>query len=201
MIYFLSMFSIGVFAITGVIATRYKNIDLFSVVFLGAVTALAGGTIRDIILGAYPIYWVDDLMYLWVAVLTSLSAFWILQKLSHLHTALLYLDALGLALFAITGATKTIALGFSPSIAVVMGLITAIFGSILRDLLSGSPSLLLSKDMYATPVLFGVSIFVLLQHYIPEFTLAIPLCIAITFAFRACAIYFHLHYPKWLCSP
>ncbi len=62
MLYFLGLFSIGVFAITGVIATQHKNLDLFSVIFLGAVTALAGGTIRDMILGHYPIYWVDDLM-------------------------------------------------------------------------------------------------------------------------------------------
>ncbi len=200
MIYLLGMFSIGVFAVTGVIAARHKNLDLFSKVFLGAVTALGGGTIRDIILGHYPIYWVDDLWFLWVAVITSFISFFIIRSLSNRYQLLLYLDALGMALFSITAAVKTLQLGFSSSIAVVMGLITAIFGGILRDLLSGNPSLLLSKELYATPILIGVSIFVALHDYLPTFAFSVPLCIFITFIFRACAIYYRLHYPTWLCS-
>ncbi len=199
MLYLLGMFSIGIFAITSVIATRHKNLDIFSVIFLGAVTALGGGTIRDILLDQ-PVFWISDLWFLWVAVLVSLAAFFIIRTLSNRYQLLLYLDALGIALFSITAAAKTINLGFFAPIAVVMGLITAIFGSILRDLLSNSPSLLLSKEMYATPILIGVSIFVTLNHYVPHLTIAIPLCILITFVFRACAIYFKLHYPKWLCS-
>ncbi len=200
MLYLLGLFSIGVFAITSVIATHNKNLDIFSVVFLGSVTALGGGTIRDIILGQYPIYWVDDLWFLWVSVLVSLTAFFVTKSLSNRYQLLLYLDALGIALFSITAAAKTLELGFSPSIAVVMGLITAIFGSILRDLLTGSPSLLLSKDLYATPVLLGTSIFVGLNYWFPHLTWAVPLCIGVTFAFRAFAIYYHWHFPKWLCS-
>ena len=198
--YILGMFSIGVFAVTSVIATQNKNLDIFSVVFLGAVTALGGGTLRDMILGAYPIYWVADLWFLWVAVLTSLLAFFVVRTLSNRYQLLLYLDALGIALFSITAAVKTLSLGFSASIAVVMGLITAIFGSILRDLLTCTPSLLLRQEMYATPVLVGVSIFVGIHHWRPHSTLAIPFCVALTFIFRACSIYYQLHYPKWLCS-
>ncbi len=200
MVYLLGMFSIGVFAITSVIATQNKNLDLFSVVFLGAVTALGGGTIRDMILGQYPIFWVNDLWFLWVAVFTSLFAFFIVRSLSNRYQLLLYMDALGISLFSITAAAKTLGLGFSPSIAVVMGLITAIFGSILRDLLTGSPSLLLRKEMYATPVLLGVSIYVALNQLLPNPSLNIPAAIVITFIFRACAIRYQLHYPGWLCS-
>ena len=200
MLYLLGMFSIGVFAVTSVISTQNKNLDLFSVVFLGAVTALGGGTIRDIILGQYPIYWVKDLWFLWVAVCVSVAAFFVVQKLSHRYQLLLYLDALGISLFAITAAAKSLNLGFSASIAVVMGLITAIFGSILRDLLTGSPSLLLRQEMYATPVLLGVSIFVGLDLWWPNVIFNVPFCIVLTFVFRASAIYYQLHYPRWLCS-
>jgi len=200
MVYLLGMFSIGVFAVTSVLATQNKNLDIFSVIFLGSITALGGGTIRDMILGQYPVFWVNDLWFLWVAVITSLIAFFIIRSLSHKHQLLLYLDALGIALFSITAAAKTINIGFSPSIAVVMGLITAIFGGILRDVLSGSPSLLLRKEMYATPVLLGLCIFIALNQWIPNPNLNIPLSISITFAFRACSIYFSLHYPSWLCS-
>lgn len=200
MIYLLGMFSIGVFAVTSVIATQNKNLDIFSVVFLGAVTALGGGTIRDMILGQLPVYWVKDLWFLWVAVGTSLVAFFIVRSLSNRQTLLLYLDALGIALFSITAAAKTLGLGYSPSIAIVMGLITAIFGGILRDVLAGTPSLLLRKEMYATPILVGLCIYVALNRWLPNPELNIPLSISITFIIRACAIHFKLHYPAWLCS-
>ena len=198
--YLLGMFSIGVFAVTSVIATQNKNLDIFSVVFLGAVTALGGGTIRDIILGSFPIYWVEDLWFLWVAVLVSFLAFFVVKFISHRQKLLLYLDALGIALFSITAAAKTLNLGFPASIAVVMGLITAIFGSILRDLLTGSPSLLLRKEMYATPVLLGVSLFVGVDYYFPDFSFNVPVSISVVFIIRACSIHYQLHYPRWLCS-
>ncbi|MFT6255351.1 MAG: putative membrane protein YeiH, partial [Granulosicoccus sp.] len=166
--YMLSMFSMGVFAVTGVIATRHKNLDILSVVMLGSITALGGGTIRDMILGNYPIYWVNDLWYLWVSVSVSFIAFFIIKALSNRYQLLLYMDALGISLFSITAALKTTNLGYSPSIAVVMGIITAIFGGIMRDILSDSPCLLLSKELYATPVLAGLSIFVTLNHYLPN---------------------------------
>lgn len=200
MLYLLGMFSIGIFAVTSIIATQNKNLDIFSAVFLGVMTALGGGTIRDVILGTYPVYWVSDLWFLWAATGTSLVAFFIVQHLSNRQTLLLYLDAMGISLFSIVAAANTIGLGFSAPIAVIMGLITAIFGSILRDLLTNNPSLLLRKEMYATPILLGTIVYTLLNHWLPNPELNIPLCIGITFVFRCCAIFFHLHYPSWLCS-
>jgi len=198
--YMLSMFSMGVFAVTGVIATRHKNLDILSVVMLGSITALGGGTIRDIILGNYPIYWVNDLWYLWVSVSVSFIAFFIIKALSNRYQLLLYMDALGISLFSITAALKTTNLGYSPSIAVVMGIITAIFGGIMRDILSDSPCLLLSKELYATPVLAGLSIFVTLNHYLPNPALNVPLCIAMIFVMRSCAIFYKLELPKWFIA-
>ncbi|MFT6791732.1 MAG: putative membrane protein YeiH [Cellvibrionaceae bacterium] len=196
----LGLFSIGVFAITSVIATQNKNLDIFSVIFLAAVAALGGGTIRDIILGVDPIFWIGDLWFLWIVVGTALVAFFIMRRLSNRNALLLYLDALGISLFSITAAAKTFGLGHSGSVAVVMGLITAIFGSILRDLLAGSPSLLLRREMYATPVLLGLCIYAALESFLANPELTIPFCITMTFCFRAAAIHFHLQYPHWLCS-
>jgi uncharacterized membrane protein YeiH len=200
MLYIIGLFSIGIFAITSVIATQNKNLDIFSVIFFGAVTALGGGTIRDMILGIYPLFWVKDLWFLWIAVFTSLLAFFIVRTLSNRYKLLLYLDALGVSLFAITAAERTMTLGYPASIAIVMGLITAIFGSILRDILTNSPSLLLRKELYATPILLGTSIFTLLHYWMPNPELHVGLCIVLTFIFRCAAIHFHLQYPSWLCS-
>ncbi|MGB0664601.1 MAG: trimeric intracellular cation channel family protein [Pontibacterium sp.] len=200
MLYWLGLFSMGIFAVTSVIATQKRNLDIFSVVFLASVAALGGGTLRDIILGNYPIYWVSDLWYLWIAVAVSIAAFFMVQILTHRYTLLLYLDALGVALFSVTAAAKTLNLGYSASIAVVMGIITAIFGGVLRDILSGSPSLLLSKELYATPVLVGLSLFVGLEMFVPNREVNVPLCIGFIFFYRAAAIHYKLQYPKWLCS-
>ena len=198
MMYFLGMFSIGVFAITSVIATRHKDLDILSIVLLGIITALGGGTVRDIILGQYPIFWIRDIWYLWVAFAVSLISFFIVRSLSNRYRLLLYLDALGIALFSITAAARTIELGFPASIAILMGLITAIFGGIIRDTLTDSPSVLFSKELYATPVLFGVTVYVILNRWFPDVQFIIPLCIIITFVFRICAIRYQLQYPKWL---
>jgi uncharacterized membrane protein YeiH len=112
----------------------------------------------------------------------------------------LYLDALGIALFSITAAAKTISLGFNPAIAVVMGLITTIFGGILRDVLAGSPSLLLRKGMYASPVLLGLRMYIALNQWLPNPNVNISASISITFLFRSAAIYYGINYPSWLCS-
>ncbi len=199
MIYYLGMFSIAVFAITGVIATKEKELDLFSIVFLGLVTALGGGTIRDIILGSYPVFWISDPMFLWTALIASLVSFGGGRYFSNLYSMFLYLDALGIALFSIVATQKTMSLGHPPYIAVIMGVITAIFGSILRDILTGRPTLLLSKELYATPVLIGTILYVGLDYMTHHSLFVIPLCIVFIFLFRSVAIRFNITYPSWLC--
>ena len=200
MLYSLGMFSIGIFAITSIISTQNKNIDIFSAIFLAAITALGGGTVRDVILGQYPVFWMQDMLYVWVSIGTALIAFFIVQTLRNRYQLLLYLDALAAALFSIVAANKVLSLGLTAPVAIIMGLITAIVGGILRDLLTGHPSILMSKEMYATPILLGLITYVLLYRFIPNPSINVPLCIAVSFSFRALAIYCKWHYPAWLCS-
>lgn len=200
MLYILGMFSIGIFAITSIISTQNKNIDIFSAILLAAITALGGGTVRDVILGQYPVFWMKDLLYLWVTIGTAFVAFFIVQALQNRYQLLLYLDALATALFSIVAANTVLTLGFSAPIAIVMGLITAIVGGILRDLLTGHPSILMRKEMYATPILLGLISYIILGAFLTTSVFNVPLCIAITFSLRSCAIYYQWRYPAWLCS-
>ena len=150
----ITLIAIGVFAITGVLAGLRKGADIFSLLVFGLVTALGGGTIRDMILNI-PVFWVNDLSYIWVAVGAAFLAFFVYRVISRAYRLLLYLDAIGVALFTIQSIDKVLGLGHPPAIAIIMGIITGIGGGLVRDVLTDRPNLLMTKDLYATPILVG----------------------------------------------
>lgn len=186
------------FAITGVIAAGQKGMDIFSITLLGVVTALGGGTIRDLILDSSPVFWVGDLLYLWVSVAASILTFFLVRYAKHVLRLLLFVDAFGLSLFTVLAAEKTITLGFSIPVAVLMGVITGIAGGMLRDILTGRMPLLLGKEFYATPALLGAIVFALLVQYFPGHDFNRLYAIAVIFLLRAAAIQWDLYYPGWL---
>jgi uncharacterized membrane protein YeiH len=198
MIYYLGLIGIAAFSITGVIAAGKKGMDIFSIVLLGVVTALGGGTLRDIILDASPVFWVADLFYLWVAVIASILTFFLVRHANHVLRLLLFVDAFGLALFTVLATEKTLILGFSKPVAVLMGIITGIAGGMIRDILTGRMPLLLGKEFYATPALLGAVVFTLLSSYFPTHDLNRIYAIVVIFLLRAAAIQWGLYYPKWL---
>lgn len=197
-LYWGGMLGIAAFAITGVIAAGKRGMDIFSIVLLGVVTALGGGTLRDMILDVDSVFWITDLTYLWVSIAASVITFFSIRYMTYLMTVLLYVDAIGLALFTVFAADKTLALGFSSPVAVMMGLITGITGGILRDILTGRKPFLLCREFYATPALLGVVLFVLLENYYPTIKFSWFLSTAVIFLFRILAIHFGLYYPDRL---
>ena len=198
MIYSLGLIGIAAFAITGVMAAGKKGMDIFSITLLGVVTALGGGTLRDIILDTNPIFWVEDLFYLWVSVSASILTFFLVRFVSHVFHLLLFIDAFGLSLFTILATEKTLTLGFSNPVAVLMGVITGIAGGMIRDILTGRMPLLLGKEFYATPALLGAIVFAILYYYFPTHELNRLYAIAVVFILRSSAIQWNLYYPKWL---
>lgn len=198
MVYYLGLIGMAAFAITGVIAAGKKNMDIFSIVLLGVVTAIGGGTLRDIILDTSPVFWVGDLTYLWVSIAASMVAFFGVRLIARLYTLFLYLDAFGLALFTIIAVENTLHLGYGATIGVFMGIITGITGGMLRDLLTGKMPLLLRKEFYATPALIGAVCFVLLTKLLPGHEYSKIYCITLIFLLRFLAIHFGLYYPGWL---
>ncbi|CAG36794.1 trimeric intracellular cation channel family protein, partial [Desulfotalea psychrophila] len=121
MIYYMGLIGIAAFAITGVIAAGKKGMAIFSVVLLGVVTALGGGTLRDVIIDSGPAFWANDLLYLWIAVSASVITFFLIQHVRHALKLLLFVDAFGLSLFTVLATEKTLVLGFSEPVAVLMG--------------------------------------------------------------------------------
>jgi uncharacterized membrane protein YeiH len=195
--YYFEMLGTAVFAITGVLAVTRRGLDVFGALVLGIVTALGGGTLRDLIVGVRP-FWIDDFNYVWVAGAGALLAFWIGSIFRNAYRALLYLDAIGAALFAVTAANKVLLLGMSGPVAVAMGILTGIGGGLIRDVLAGRPTLLMSREIYATPILLGCIAFVVLQTAAPSFPYAPAAGFSIIFGVRALAIHRHLEMPVWL---
>jgi uncharacterized membrane protein YeiH len=197
--YYLEMLGTAVFAITGVLAVNRRGLDVIGAMVLGIVTALGGGTLRDLIIGTTPL-WIGDFNYVWSAIGGALAAFWIGSAFRNVFRALLYLDAVGAALFAVSAANKVLLLGLSGPVAVTMGVLTGIGGGLIRDVLAGRPTLLMSRDIYATPILIGCMVFVALRNFAPDFPFAGAVAFTIIFGVRALAIYKHLEMPVWLTN-
>jgi uncharacterized membrane protein YeiH len=164
--YLLEHFAVAISAVTGVLAAR-KQVDLFGVIALALVTALGGGTIRDVILAHGPVFWVEDSRFLDTAVITAVIMFCLVRINELPRMILLIADAFSLALFTIVGTEKAASFHVPPSVAIAMGIVTGVAGGILRDLLMGQIPLVFQREiyLYATAAFCGASLFVLLKHY------------------------------------
>ncbi|KAF1073402.1 trimeric intracellular cation channel family protein [Methanogenium sp. MK-MG] len=191
---------VAAFAISGVIAGARQDANILTVLVLGVVTAIGGGTLRDIILNI-PVFWVRDFTVVWLAILASLVAFLFSSIFrDRMGKALLYADAIGVSFFSVAAIDKTLALGHTGEVAVIMGFVTACTGGILRDLLTGRPPLVIaSEELFVTPVLIGGILYVLLLEIAPQYATQWPV-VAICFivGFRGIAIETGLQFPRWL---
>ena len=195
MIYFLDLFGVAVFAITGSLAAGEKQMDLFGVLVLALATALGGGTLRDLILGAYPVFWISDPLYIFVGTAVAVLIFVLARFLRPPAKALKFADAFGLAVFTVVGTGKALSLGVPGSISVIMGVMTGVAGGIIRDMLSGEIPLVLKAEIYATASLCGAVIYVALTDRFPFMPLAAPVAITAVLALRLAAIHWNLSLP------
>ena len=156
----LDWFGVIVFAVSGALVASRKQMDIVGFALLGTVTGIGGGTLRDILLGQLPVFWVREPAYLITCVIVSAVVFLTAHIPQSRYRLLLWFDALGLSLFAITGAERALLAGSGPMIAVVMGAITATFGGIIRDVLGAESPVVLSREVYVTAALLGATVFV-----------------------------------------
>ena len=192
-IQFLDRFGVFVFALSGGIAAVRHQMDLFGVVFLALLPAIGGGTMRDLILDA-PVFWLDDPLTIWLAVAGGLTAFVAHRRLDAFKP-LRWADAMGLSVFAITGAAKAVDLGFGVTVVLIMGVMTACIGGLIRDTVANNDPLLLKKDIYATAALVGSGGYFLLSSQGFGTEVSLIGGIAVTFAIRAASIIYNLSLP------
>lgn len=203
LMFWLAIVATMAFAITAVLAIADRGVDIFGVVVLGVITAVGGGTMRDLILGVRP-FWVEDLVFVPVAIFSSLLAFLGRSFFTQpqVFKLMLYLDGLGAALFGIQGAMKAYEMAFGwPLAPVILGVITAIGGGIMRDVIAGRKNLLMTTELYAIPVALGCLLLMTSLHFYPRHAIEILIgCTALTFLMRATAIHWGLKVPAFLVT-
>lgn len=190
-----------VFAITGALVAAKKQSDIISFVILGTITGIGGGTVRDVILGQAPVFWVHQPVYVYLCVLTSCITFFTAHFISRYQRYIVWADALGMALFTVVGTQIALSTGAPPAVAVLMGIITATFGGIIRDTLSREDNLILRKEIYATASFAGALSYVILARvaFIGH-DAALWIAVGVTFALRGAAIVYNLRLPgyRWV---
>ena len=151
---------VAVFAATGALAASRKQLDLVGFIFLAAVTGTGGGSVRDVLLGATPVFWVEKPVYLLICAAVAILTFFTAHLVESRYKLLLWLDAAGLAAYSVMGAAKGLAISGSMTVAIVTGMLTATFGGVLRDILAGEPSVLMRPEIFVTAAGIGAAAFV-----------------------------------------
>jgi uncharacterized membrane protein YeiH len=186
---------VAMFAASGALMAASKRQDVVTFIFFAAITGVGGGTLRDLLIDA-PVFWVLDPGYVIVCTVVAVLVFLTRGRGVHEQT-LLWLDAVGLCVYAVVGAAKALALGVHPVICVVMGALTATFGGIIRDVLAGEPSILLRRELYITPAIVSASVFIVLRTLGVDWTWASGIAVALGFIVRAGAIRWKWHMPAF----
>lgn len=163
-IYYLDLLGTFVFAISGVLLAVEKRFDIVGAFIIGLVTALGGGTTRDILIGSSPVAWMLDLNYLFCIPIAMLCTYLFYDQILKLKRSLFLFDAIGIGIFTILGIQKVLNLGLSPVIALIMGIVSAVFGGIVRDVLTNEVPLIFRKEIYASACLIGGLSFLLLSQ-------------------------------------
>jgi uncharacterized membrane protein YeiH len=159
MLYWMDLFGVVVFAISGALAADRRGMDLFGFVAIALLPAVGGGTVRDMVLDA-PVFWVHDPLYLWLIAVAAVATFFAAPLIKRVERTLLWADAIGLAAFCVAGTAKALALTGSVTIAVAMGVVTAVLGAIIRDVVCNEIPLVLRQDIYATAAFAGAIAYV-----------------------------------------
>ncbi|GLX87132.1 membrane protein [Thalassotalea loyana] len=197
LIYWLDLFGVAVFALSGALMAGRYQLDPFGVIVLAAVTAVGGGTIRDIILDV-PVFWLSDVSYLFIIVITALLTILLVRQPSRIpRRFLLIADAFGLALFAVLGTQKALSYESPMAVAMVMGIITGCAGGMIRDVLCNVIPLILRQEIYATAALLGGALFCGLSYLGLSQQIAMVLAISGALALRLAAIYWKLSLPAF----
>ena len=196
LIYTLDILGTFAFAISGALVASDKNFDLFGVLIIAFVTAVGGGMLRDVLINAHPINWIGDLNYVWTILAAVITTILFKSKILPLSKTLFLSDTIGLGVFTLLGLQKGLAYNLHPIIALIMGMISAVFGGVLRDILTNKVPLIFEKEIYASACLVGGVLYLSLDYFEVNQNVSFVFAATIIFTIRLVAVKFHLQLPK-----
>jgi uncharacterized membrane protein YeiH len=195
--YVLELIGTFFFAISGALAIQDDHDDLFGAGFLGFVTAIGGGTLRDIMLGSYPLVWIGDINFLYAILAGVLIAYMFFNRLIGLRRTFVFFDTIGISFFTILGVEKALSLGVRPEIAAIMGMFSAVMGGVIRDVLTNETPILFRKEIYATACLVGAVLYLTLYKFGVDRNINLIISSCVIFAVRILVLKFKLSLPNF----
>ncbi|MGB5332277.1 MAG: trimeric intracellular cation channel family protein [Woeseiaceae bacterium] len=196
-VYLLEMTGTAAFAVSGALAASRKNMDIFGFCVLALMPAVGGGTIRDIIIDRVPVFWIADNRYIAVAVIAALVVFFTSYRPGSRRQILVWMDALGLALFAALGTEICLQHDTGPLVAIMLGVTTAVTGGMIRDIICNEIPLILSREIYATAAFIAAVCYVLADNIGVSESLALGIAVIAGFSVRALAIVYNWSLPSF----
>ncbi len=197
LLYIIYLIAITAEAMSGAIMGMRRGMDLFGICLIGTVTALGGGTARDILLGHYPVGWIENPEYLTFTIGAAIVTALVARYLHHLRQVFLLVDGLGLVAFTVIGCDVARSMDAHPSIVVLAGVITGIFGGLMRDVLCNEVPMVLRRELYATVALFTGVLYITLLWFDIGTNLASLVALGAGFLFRLLAMRFTWQLPSF----
>ena len=195
--YILELLGTFFFAISGALAIQDRHDDLFGAGFTGFVTAIGGGTVRDIMLGSYPLVWIADIYFVYSIFVGVIIAYVFFRYLIRLRRTFLFFDAIGISFFTILGVEKALALGVRPEIAAIMGMFSAVMGGVIRDTLTNEIPVIFRKEIYATACLAGAILYLVLYRIGVDRDINLIVSITLILVIRLLAVKYKLSLPSF----
>ncbi len=184
------------FAISGVLVALDKRMDAFGVLIIAFVTAVGGGTLRDLLIGIQPVSWMTNMTFVYVIMASAVFAVVVRRKISYLRRSLFLFDTIGIGLYTVVGIEKGIVAGLHPIICVALGTMTACFGGVLRDILCNEIPVIFRKEIYATPCILGGFSYFLLREFLADTNFIFVIAGLIVIVMRLLAVKFKISLPS-----
>jgi uncharacterized membrane protein YeiH len=184
------------FAISGVLVALNKRMDSFGVLIIAFVTAVGGGTLRDVMIGVEPVSWMKNMTYVYVIIATTVFAILLRNKINYLRTSLFLFDTIGIGLYTVVGIETGLVAGLHPIICIALGTMTACFGGVIRDILCNEIPVIFRKEVYATACILGGLTYFLLRKFMADTNLIFVIAIIVVIVIRLIAVKFKISLPS-----
>lgn len=195
-IYILDIIGTFAFAISGALVAMKKDFDVFGVIIIAFVTAVGGGMLRDVLINSHPINWIGDMNYIWTILFAVFFTFLLKSKIAPLRKTFFLFDTVGISMFTLLGLQKCLGIGLHPFIALLMGVISAVFGGVIRDVLTRKVPLIFKSEIYASACFAGGLTYLLLGYLSINADVQFVISALVVIIIRVVSVRYQLELPK-----